>query len=69
MQILTLKPKIFTNFHSFQSINWNFDLKTQYHNITLGTGRNKPYVDKKDFFQDLKKPPPKRLLKQVINLF
>lgn len=23
----------------------------------LGTGRSRPYVDKKDFFQDLKKPP------------
>ena len=31
----------------------------------LGSGRNKPYVDKKDFFQDLKKPAPKRLLKQL----
>uniref|UniRef100_A0A8D9BYF7 Protein disabled n=1 Tax=Cacopsylla melanoneura TaxID=428564 RepID=A0A8D9BYF7_9HEMI len=28
----------------------------------LGTGRVKPYVDKKDFFSDLKKPP-----KQVLN--
>lgn len=31
----------------------------------LGSGRSKPYVDKKDFFQDLKKPAPKRLLKQL----
>ena len=33
----------------------------------LGTGRSRPYVDKKDFFQDLKKTntAPKRLLKQM----
>lgn len=30
----------------------------------LGTGRSKPYVDKKFFFQDLKKPP-KRVLKDL----
>ncbi|KAK6624913.1 hypothetical protein RUM44_011777 [Polyplax serrata] len=31
----------------------------------LGTGRVKPYVDKKDFFQELKNPP-KKLLKEMI---
>lgn len=31
----------------------------------LGTGRSRPYVDKKDFFQDLKKPPKKRLVDQL----
>lgn len=30
----------------------------------LGTGRSKPYVDKKDFFQDLKNPP-KKILNQL----
>ncbi|XP_050421792.1 uncharacterized protein LOC126834128 isoform X2 [Adelges cooleyi] len=30
----------------------------------LGTGRSKPYVDKKDFFQELKNPP-KRILNQL----
>lgn len=32
----------------------------------LGTGRSRPYVDKKDFFQDLKNPP-KKLLKDLVN--
>ena len=32
----------------------------------LGTGRVKPYVDKKDFFQDLKNPP-KKILKEIIS--
>ncbi|KAK9497221.1 hypothetical protein O3M35_004579 [Rhynocoris fuscipes] len=31
----------------------------------LGTGRSKPYVDKKDFFQDLKNPP-KKVLKDLV---
>lgn len=31
----------------------------------LGTGRVKPYVDKKDFFQELKNPP-KKVLKELI---
>ena len=31
----------------------------------LGTGKSRPYVDKKDFFQDLKKPPKKKLLNQL----
>lgn len=30
----------------------------------LGTGRSKPYVDKKDFFQELKNPP-KKILNQL----
>lgn len=31
----------------------------------LGTGRSKPYIDKKDFFQELKNPP-KKLLKDLV---
>ncbi|KAK3933367.1 Protein disabled [Frankliniella fusca] len=31
----------------------------------LGTGRSKPYVDKKDFFSDLKNPP-KKVLKDLV---
>ncbi|XP_024083158.1 protein disabled isoform X2 [Cimex lectularius] len=31
----------------------------------LGTGRSKPYIDKKDFFQDLKNPP-KKVLKDLV---
>ncbi|XP_065341567.1 protein disabled-like isoform X5 [Cloeon dipterum] len=31
----------------------------------LGTGRSKPYVDKKDFFQELKNPP-KKVLKELV---
>ncbi|XP_063239029.1 protein disabled [Bacillus rossius redtenbacheri] len=31
----------------------------------LGTGRNKPYVDRKDFFQELKNPP-KKVLKDLV---
>lgn len=31
----------------------------------LGTGRVKPYIDKKDFFQELKNPP-KKVLKELI---
>ncbi|XP_014287572.1 protein disabled isoform X1 [Halyomorpha halys] len=32
----------------------------------LGTGRSKPYIDKKDFFQDLKNPP-KKVLKDLVS--
>lgn len=32
----------------------------------LGTGRVKPYIDKKDFFQELKNPP-KKVLKEMIS--
>ncbi|XP_075217343.1 DAB adaptor protein isoform X2 [Lycorma delicatula] len=31
----------------------------------LGTGRSKPYIDKKDFFQELKNPP-KKVLKDLV---
>ena len=31
----------------------------------LGTGRSKPYIDKKDFFSDLKNPP-KKVLKDLV---
>lgn len=33
----------------------------------LGTGRSKPYVDKKDFFQELKNPPKKILNQYTTN--
>lgn len=35
--------------------------------FTVGTGRSKPYIDKKHFFQELKNPPKKALNDLVSN--
>lgn len=43
--------------------NNQFDVFTELD--PLGTGRSKPYVDRKDFFQELKNPP-KKVLKDLV---
>ncbi|XP_059473318.1 protein disabled isoform X2 [Neocloeon triangulifer] len=45
------------------SSNSQYDVFTELD--PLGTGRVKPYVDKKDFFQELKNPP-KKVLKELV---
>ncbi|XP_069681998.1 protein disabled isoform X2 [Periplaneta americana] len=45
------------------SISAQFDVFTELD--PLGTGRSKPYVDRKDFFQELKNPP-KKVLKDLV---
>ncbi|XP_050537524.1 protein disabled isoform X2 [Daktulosphaira vitifoliae] len=51
-----------TSNHSPPKID-SFDVFTELD--PLGTGRSKPYVDKKDFFQELKNPP-KKILNQLV---
>ncbi|PSN51039.1 hypothetical protein C0J52_15417 [Blattella germanica] len=46
-----------------QQNNSQFDVFTELD--PLGTGRSKPYVDRKDFFQELKNPP-KKVLKDLV---
>lgn len=47
----------------FKSSHTEFDVFTLLD--PLGTGHSKPYVDKKDFFQELKNPP-KKILNQLV---
>ncbi|KAF5280274.1 hypothetical protein FQR65_LT03082 [Abscondita terminalis] len=44
-----------------QEILSQFDVFTELDPLGMSTGKSKPYIDKKDFFQELKNPPKKAL--------
>lgn len=62
---VTLKTdqELSENLSTQPSGNTQFDVFTELD--PLGTGRSKPYIDRKDFFQELKNPP-KKVLKDLV---
>lgn len=51
----------------FQILYQKISIWAQLFYFTVGTGRSKPYIDKKHFFQELKNPPKKALNDLVQN--
>ncbi|KAK4884258.1 hypothetical protein RN001_000529 [Aquatica leii] len=49
-----------------QEILSQFDVFTELDPLGMSTGKIKPYIDKKDFFQELKNPP-KKVLKDLVS--
>lgn len=61
--LLFQEEKEFSKSPPNQNGSKQFDVFTELD--PLGTGRSKPYVDRKDFFQELKNPP-KKVLKDLV---